>query len=457
MGFAVPAKLLAIACSNQYAIEKLEQCEETGAFRRRHAEWCLAFAERAEPKLSDYQSLEWIDLIELEHDNLRVGLSWFLEYGEAEPSLRMMTSLYWFWYTHGHPGEGRRWLEKGLSLSGSATTYTRARALNGAGWIAMFEGDFEAAHAFLKESLALFRGLEDEEGIASALTNLGFVAALWQRGLDTVPALLAEATALKPKLRDRRTVAYLLILEGMAAIAHGDLEQGIAIHEQSLALFREIGDMQGLGGCLTNMGLVELGRANYLRAAELLQEDLRVARTIDDKNITQNAFFGLGGLAARTGKLARAARLWSASETIREVFGIELNPLARSVTGYDDALNATRTQLGDALFQEAWKEGKAMTQEVAAEYALAAEEPVPSSNSAPVQQGHLTPREEEVAALVTQGFSNRRIAEELHLSERTVTTHVRRILKRLGVTSRGEIADRISPGNQEAHLFDSNT
>jgi DNA-binding NarL/FixJ family response regulator len=52
----------------------------------------------------------------------------------------------------------------------------------------------------------------------------------------------------------------------------------------------------------------------------------------------------------------------------------------------------------------------------------------------------LTRREKEVAALITQGLSNRSIAEELYVSERTVEVHVRRILKKLGLRSRTQIA-----------------
>jgi DNA-binding NarL/FixJ family response regulator len=52
----------------------------------------------------------------------------------------------------------------------------------------------------------------------------------------------------------------------------------------------------------------------------------------------------------------------------------------------------------------------------------------------------LTRREEEVAALVAQGLTNRYIATELSISERTVATHVRKILSKLGLSSRSRLA-----------------
>ena len=52
----------------------------------------------------------------------------------------------------------------------------------------------------------------------------------------------------------------------------------------------------------------------------------------------------------------------------------------------------------------------------------------------------LTRREREVAALVARGLTNRQIASELHLSERTVENHVSKILRKLGLASRARVA-----------------
>jgi non-specific serine/threonine protein kinase len=54
--------------------------------------------------------------------------------------------------------------------------------------------------------------------------------------------------------------------------------------------------------------------------------------------------------------------------------------------------------------------------------------------------GGLTEREREVAALIAQGKSNRALADELVVSERTIGTHVENILSKLGFTSRAQIA-----------------
>lgn len=52
----------------------------------------------------------------------------------------------------------------------------------------------------------------------------------------------------------------------------------------------------------------------------------------------------------------------------------------------------------------------------------------------------LTGRQQSVATLVAHGYSNRQIADELQLSERTVETHVRQILQKLVLASRTQLA-----------------
>ncbi|HEY8176379.1 MAG TPA: LuxR C-terminal-related transcriptional regulator [Gemmatimonadaceae bacterium] len=58
----------------------------------------------------------------------------------------------------------------------------------------------------------------------------------------------------------------------------------------------------------------------------------------------------------------------------------------------------------------------------------------------------MTERETDIARLVAARKSNKEIAVALGISARTVTTHVANIFSKLGVSSRGELADRIREG-----------
>jgi non-specific serine/threonine protein kinase len=60
-------------------------------------------------------------------------------------------------------------------------------------------------------------------------------------------------------------------------------------------------------------------------------------------------------------------------------------------------------------------------------------------HSLPSRSGELTRREREVALLVAQGLTNRAIARQLHLSERTAANHVQHILDKLDLENRAQI------------------
>jgi DNA-binding NarL/FixJ family response regulator len=84
----------------------------------------------------------------------------------------------------------------------------------------------------------------------------------------------------------------------------------------------------------------------------------------------------------------------------------------------------------------------------AVEYTLSEEEPEPPTLVA-VSERHLpadkpierlTPREQEIALLVARGLTNRQMAKELSISDRTVENHIAKILKKQGFSSRARIA-----------------
>jgi non-specific serine/threonine protein kinase len=353
--------------------------------------------------------------------------------------VRLAAALWPFWFARGYLSEGRRWLESAVSQSGRAAPHARATALNGAGWLATFQDDYEAAKMMIEEGLALYRELGDTEGIASSITYLGFVAVLGQRTDVPVATLLEEATRLKPELEDRRTVANLLVLEGLVALGRGDLEQAVALNEEGLALYREVSDVLGVVACLTNIGLLMLAQDDYERSATLLREGLRLAWGLDHKLYIQYSIIGLAGVAASRVWPDRAARLWGAAEGMSETYGTHLARAVRTLIDYDGRLAVARSRLDDAAWSAAWEEGRGMSSEQAIEYALE-QETVPERGGSVAYPAGLSAREVEVLRLVATGLSNAEVAEKLFLSSRTVEWYLSATYRKLGLHSRTEAA-----------------
>jgi ATP/maltotriose-dependent transcriptional regulator MalT len=291
----------------------------------------------------------------------------------------------------------------------------------------------------IEEGLALYRELGDKEGIASSLVYLGFVAVLGQRTDVPLASLLEEATVLKQDLRDRRTVANLLALEGLVALGRGDLEQAVALNEEGLALFRQVSDVLGVVACLTNIGLMMLAQDDYERSATLLRESLRLARGLDHKLYIQYGIIGLAGVAASQGLPVRAARLWGAAEGMSETYGTQLARAVRALIDYEGRLAVVRSRLDDAAWSAAWEEGRGMNSEQAIEYALE-QETGPEPPAPVAHPAGLSDREAEVLRLVATGLTNAEVAGQLFLSSRTVEWYLGSIYRKVGLHSRTEAA-----------------
>jgi DNA-binding CsgD family transcriptional regulator len=170
-----------------------------------------------------------------------------------------------------------------------------------------------------------------------------------------------------------------------------------------------------------------------------------MAQDVGGKASVINALEGMASLAGTLGETPRAAHLWGAAEAGREATGIALPPGERVL--HEPYLAAARSRLGEQAWDEALAEGRAMSFEEAAEYALTEEEDPAAhaitARESPPADGSLialSSREKEVALLVARELTNCQIASQLMLSEHTVATHIRNILKKLGLRSRTQIA-----------------
>jgi len=254
---------------HEYAREKLEESGETEEIKRAHAEYFLALAEEAEPELVGPDQVEWMDRLETEHDNLRAALSWALGSGRIETALRLGGALEWFWKVRGHFVEGGRWLEETLSADEGVPDLVRAKALCSAGYLAYIQADFERARRLLQESLALYRELGDEEGTARSLLYLGWIDI---EDIERARRLLEESLEINRRVGSKRELAMVLHALATMTVETGEQERIRALFEESEALYRESGDIQGLSGSLGTQGWAALQEGDTGRARKLVVE-----------------------------------------------------------------------------------------------------------------------------------------------------------------------------------------
>jgi predicted ATPase/DNA-binding SARP family transcriptional activator/DNA-binding CsgD family transcriptional regulator len=440
----------------QYAQERLRESGEADTAQRQHMTFFLALAEEVES--SGRGRRTQLKHLETEQGNLRAALSWSL-YPEdlelkkrAESGLRLATALAQaqFWAAYG-PREGLRWLERGLAKSSTSSTSVRAAALNEAGFLAVFQEDHKKAVEVLEEGFAFNKRLGEEVGTAIALNNV-LQMALQQGDYGRVETIQREAETLLRKSTDRRASAYLLLALGIVAVIRGDRKGGMTLLEESLALNQEVGNRRGITMCLTVLWVGALKQGEYERAAVLLKKNLQVLQELKSKIAIAYALLGSAVVASSQGQAARATRLWGAVEVLQEGIIRRFTPFDLAEYDYESHLDAARSQLDETAWEAAWAEGQEMTPDEAVEYALSDEEEqqaaiapsMPEEPSVGRQPAAvLTRREREVANLVARGLSNRQIASELFLSERTIENHVANILKKLSLRSREQVASHL--------------
>jgi predicted ATPase/class 3 adenylate cyclase len=353
----------------QYGLEKLEQFGETEAIRKRHRDWYLGLAERAEPELLGVKQAAWFDQLEAEHDNLRAALKSFLESGEPEAGMRLAGSVWRFWYVRGYIGEGRGWLEAALSGRSAVPAPFVAKALMAAGGLAFVQGDYTQGRRFYEDSLAMWRELGDRRQIAYLLSNLGFLTSS-QGDQAAARTLLEESLAIRREIADTGGAATSLNNLGLVLYRIGDFAGARALFNEALVIWREVGDKQHIAMALANLGLVSREQGDYPLSRSFYEECVGIRRALGDKQGIAYTLEGFAGLAVAQGQGKRAARLLGAVESLREAIRTPVAPANQA--DHARKISAARSALGEQEFAAAWAEGRAMTLEQAISEAMTA-------------------------------------------------------------------------------------
>jgi predicted ATPase/DNA-binding CsgD family transcriptional regulator len=460
----------------EYGAEKLEVAAESNVVRRRHAEYFLGLAVRAEGKLRGPDQTSTLHELDLEHDNLRAALAW-ARVDAPDSALTIASSLTRFWLMRGFWSEGRGWL--GVALDRTVDDRPAlAKGTLGAGTLAEWQGDYAAAAPLLQQALEIFRGLDDLGGVAAAMIELGR-AAYFQGDHDLAWSRFDEGLAAARSCGDRWAVARSLIELGQVAWRRGEylrsrelVDEGLGIfrelgdrydllyavdflghaahglrefasarlhYEESLAIARELKDLWGIAHSYSNLGDVasdegelNVAEAQYVAAAELHQQLGRPAGLL-------TCLEGFACLAAARAEFERAIVLEATCAKLRETSGVGWRLDMR--TRVQSWLPATREKLGSSATARAEARGRSMTVDDAFRFSLDPTRQPAGARSRPGEEApRLTRREEEVATLVARGLTSKQIAARLFISERTAETHVDRILTKLDFHSRAQIA-----------------
>ncbi|WP_369008993.1 ATP-binding protein [Nocardia cyriacigeorgica] len=429
----------------QYGAAHLEKSGELDVIRSRHRDRYKALAAQAGAGWSSAQQLEWMRRLKNERHNIRVAIEHSLRTpADAIEGLELVVDARYFWLAHGL-SEGRRHAERLLAAlpRGAEADAAKVRGQWLAGWLAFYQGDIAVARRYAEDSATLAERLGDDESRAYAAYVSGLAAA---SDRDYGRAKESWLSAREIHRRTGDLVGGWLATADLAGVLGvlGDVDEATAISDQAVA---ECADR----GAVWSQCYVLWIRADLLRmknehaaAARLLRMIAENHRALDDPVFMGAVFESLSwGRSQRDDDARFTAWLLGAAEATWRSAGSSLLQFAEWGQEHERARDRASAALGESAFAEEYRRGMKSTVADAIDRVLGNEAHPPGQRSShvdDVRMGGLTPREIEIAELISQGLTNKKIAQRLVIAQRTAEGHVERILRKLDCDSRAQVA-----------------
>ena len=293
----------------------LEQLNETGGWedaRRRHFDFFLALAGEADMSAEGGYGYR-PELLLPEEENLRAAVEGAVAAGDLVPATELMVLLENFWVAIA-PLEGASRYEELLARKDELPEKLRARALRCYAGSLFIGGEYERSHRANEESLALFRALGDDEGVAVLLHRLG-ISTLVLGDTEEARRILNESLQALPSRRVRARRGRDHRRARLRGARGGRLRDGgRALHTSRGARGGSSIHVVARGECSRGSRNACSSSGGRDQAEPVVREHLTLAREIGDR---QSSLFGLvlfAWLAASRGDESRAGLLWGAVE-----------------------------------------------------------------------------------------------------------------------------------------------
>jgi predicted ATPase len=468
----------------QFGAERLdEDPEERQRTQDRHAHYFAELLERQEPSVKSSDQLTTLAEMDREIDNLRAAWRWMAEHGDVTGLNRAISSFALYYQIRSRFREGIEAYERaaegarGSSLYGYlllAQTWFNASVLGwGLQWT-MYKEALSLMHnpalscrmafplmglcfvdvspeeegqirQFYEENLAHARQQGNSWACAWFLYSLGVMGSR-QELTQQARQLLEESIAAFEKSGDRWGSTAALHHLGSKIVEQGDFLVARPIFQKSLQICRETGDQGGVEFSLHFLGEIARGLQEYEGSWQYLLDAIQIGKELDSY-MHHWHLYELGRSLEAAGQLDWAA----------EVYAYFCNHYPEK--GYEEDISRYCNEIFDRL------KTSLSSEEIAAASQRGADEDLDTLINrlveyfsirggekigrdtfiAPGKQPlvePLSPREQEVLALVASGLSNREIAEKLVITVGAVKKHLNNIFGKLQAGSRTQAVAR---------------
>ncbi len=212
--------------------------------------------------------------------------------------------------------------------------------------------------AYLAESLALLRELDQPERVVQAVQQQGEVA-LSLGDYAAAEAYFRESLAHWRQVNSRLDIAWGVALVGESAALQADLVTADACYAEAYQIFVELGHKDGCANVLYHIGEVARRQKRYVQARQRYRESINLCQTLQNRHVAARCLVGMGSIALAMGNPIAAATLLFAAQTLFAALPPFLPPTDQQ--SFTDALGAVRQVLDDITFSQCQRAGQVTT------------------------------------------------------------------------------------------------
>jgi predicted ATPase/DNA-binding CsgD family transcriptional regulator/Tfp pilus assembly protein PilF len=321
---------------SEFGREQLDQLGEMALFQRAHANTFIYHAEEASTHLGGSEQIQWLGKLAQEHANLQVALRWALELDDIVSASRIRVALWPFSFKTGHLSVGLRLLENILAKSDFGSVVPDPEVIEGnQSLIGKYQTRIE-----LQAELLYGAGM------------LAYRQYAWDR---TWPrSYFEESLKLYRLLGNQKGAADVLNALGRLTLRSGDMETSSQKLEEALKIQRQLDNSRGIATALDGLSRAAMTRGDYAAARSYSEECLSIHRDLGDQLGEADALLLIGNINYYQNDLRAAHASLEESAVLYQALGSRHDMvLARTLLGstliFKGELEAAECVLQDML------------------------------------------------------------------------------------------------------------
>jgi predicted ATPase/DNA-binding XRE family transcriptional regulator len=308
-----------LATIQEFASERLHESGEETAIRDLYLAFFLQLAENADREIHGPNQIQWLNRLEMEHNNFRSAVDWSMLSHKTECALRLLVALGWAWGLESHYSEARSWFDR-LSILPDVNKFPKlyGQLLLQIATNSWTEGDFRQADVHLEECQSIFLALGSagERSLAQTLYLLGMTARWGRADVSAAKSLFEQSFKLYRKNDDRWGIAQTTFLLAILEQDQGHETLALSMFENSLDLFQQLGDLWGIARLSQHLGELYLKLGSAEKAISFFHQHLKIDEDLKFKEGTAVALRNLGNFYRYQGDYAQAEQYYDKSLTI---------------------------------------------------------------------------------------------------------------------------------------------